>query len=99
MDRLWEAQEIDSALGNAFPLWRGQIWTALRGDGVHALLVPQMFGAEVVEIKTDLDASREMQKNQQQQIANLQNSLDLKENELRNLVCANNFSLGITPEN
>ena len=86
VDQLWEAQDIDTALGNAFPHWRGQIWTALRGDGVHALLVPQMFGAEVVEIKAEMDASRDVQQNQQQQIDNLSGLLQTKEKELSNVI-------------
>ncbi|MDZ7269274.1 MAG: hypothetical protein ONB48_16990 [candidate division KSB1 bacterium] len=55
LDKLWTATEVNHELDRAFPHWAGQFWEATRPDGVHALLAPRFFGAEVAEIKTELD--------------------------------------------
>lgn len=58
LDRLWTADQVNHELDQAFPHWAGQFWEATRSDGVHALIAPRFFGAEVAEIKAEVDKSR-----------------------------------------
>lgn len=58
LDKLWSAESVNHELDQAFPHWAGQFWEASRSDGVHALMAPRFFGAEVVEIKAEVDKSR-----------------------------------------
>lgn len=79
VDTLWEVGAINTALDAAFPHWAGQFRDARRADGVHAILVPQMFGPEVIEIKTELDQSQEVLENKNREIANLEQMLSTRE--------------------
>lgn len=54
IDTLWAASSVITELDNAFPHWQGQFWAATRADGIHGLIAPRFFGAEVVEIKDSL---------------------------------------------
>lgn len=58
LDKLWSAESVNHELDQAFPHWAGQFWEATRADGVHALMAPRFFGAEVAEIKAEVDKSR-----------------------------------------
>ncbi len=58
LDKLWSAESVNHELDQAFPHWAGQFWEATRSDGVHALIAPRLFGAEVAEVKAEVDKSR-----------------------------------------
>lgn len=79
IDTLWQAGSVISELEAAFPNWKGQFWEAFRHDGVHGLIAPRFFGAEVVEIKTELDKSQQEIGLKDSTILNLENNLTLKD--------------------
>ena len=82
IDRLWEATDINRTLGNAFPHWKDQFYEARRADGVHAIIVPQMFGPEVLEINSELGRSEDALKNKDQQIVNLEDRVNVKDQKI-----------------
>lgn len=95
IDTLWTAGGIISELDAAFPHWRGQFWAAIRGDGIHGLIAPQFFGAEVVEIKADLDHRIQQLIIKDSTIANLDSTIFIKDRRIEALVLKAD-SLGAT---
>ena len=85
IDTLWTASGIINELDAAFPHWRGQFWAAIRGDGIHGLIAPQFFGAEVVEIKADLDNRIEQLIIKDSTIANLDSTIFIKDHRIEAL--------------
>ncbi len=85
IDTLWTASGIINELDTAFPHWRGQFWSAIRGDGIHGLIVPQFFGAEVVEIKAELDYKNEEMVVKDSTIANLDSTIFVKDRRIEAL--------------
>ncbi|MFH1943933.1 MAG: hypothetical protein ABIL68_17660 [bacterium] len=79
IDTLWEAGSILTELGAAFPHWKGQFWEATRADGIHGLIAPRFFGAEVVEMKSKLDESLETISIKDSTIASMDHSLRIKD--------------------
>jgi len=85
IDTLWTASGIISELDAAFPHWKGQFWAAIRGDGIHGLIAPQFFGAEVVEIKAELDHNSQQLIIKDSTIANLDSAILLKDHRIEAL--------------
>jgi predicted transcriptional regulator len=85
IDTLWTASGIINELEAAFPHWKGQFWAAIRGDGVHGLIAPQFFGAEVVEIKADLDNRIQQLVIKDSTIANLDSTIFIKDRRIEAL--------------
>src|SRR5574341_1507646 len=83
LDKLWEAKDVIHELDGAFPNWAGQFFTATRHDGVHGLIAPQFFHAEVLEIKTELDTRQKEVALKDSTIASFENSMALKDEEIR----------------
>lgn len=83
IDQLWEAKGVISELDQAFPHWAGQFWEAQRPDGVHGIIAPRFFGAEVAEIKADLDKSEREISIKDSVITNLDSTVALKNEEVR----------------
>lgn len=79
IDTLWEASSVVEELDRAFPHWKGQFREAMRADGIHGLIAPRFFGAEVVEIKTKLDKSQKELYLKDSTITNLNNTLAVKD--------------------
>jgi len=98
IDTLWAASAIISELDGAFPHWKGQFWAAIRGDGIHGLIAPQLFGAEVVEIKTDLDNSIQQLSIKDRTIANRDSTILIKDHRIEALTLKAD-SLRFTYEN
>lgn len=85
IDTLWSASGIINELDAAFPHWRGQFWAAVRGDGIHGLIAPQFFGAEVVEIKAELDHNSQQLVIKDSTIANLDSTIFIKDRRIEAL--------------
>jgi len=85
IDTLWTASGIIGELDAAFPHWKGQFWAAIRGDGVHGLIAPQFFGAEVVEIKAELDHNSQQLIIKDSTIANLDSTILIKDHRIEAL--------------
>ncbi|NUM73497.1 hypothetical protein HUU40_03955 [candidate division KSB1 bacterium] len=83
LDKLWEAKEVTGELDNAFPHWAGQFWDVQRSDGVHGLLAPRFFGAEVAEIKAENDKRGSEIALKDSTIASFNSSMTLKDDEVR----------------
>lgn len=83
LDKLWEAKEVTGELDRAFPHWAGQFWDAQRSDGVHGLLAPRFFGAEVAEIKAENDKRGREIVLKDSTIASYNSSMALKDEEVR----------------
>lgn len=83
LDKVWEAKEVTNELDGAFPHWAGQFWEAQRSDGVHALLAPRFFGAEVAEIKAENDKRGREIVLKDSTITSFNNSMVLKDDEVR----------------
>ena len=98
IDTLWTAKAIISELDNAFPHWKGQFWAAVRGDGIHGLIAPQFFGAEVVEMKANLNHCTQQITIKDSTIANLDNTIFIKDNRIEALTLKSD-SLKSTYEN
>ena len=82
IDTLYEAGSIIHELDNDFPEWRGQIREATRADGVHALIVPRFFGANVVERMAELRNSLEELPIKDEIIANSDSTIRVKNQEV-----------------
>lgn len=78
IDTLWSATSIIRELDAAFPHWRGQFWAAVRNDGIHGIIAPQFFGAEVLEIKAELDHKTQQLMLKDSTIAVLDSTLIIK---------------------
>lgn len=74
LDTLWEGGAVIAELDDYFPSWRGQIREATRGDGVHALIAPRFFGANVAEKMAELTNTTETLRNREAYLANLEAS-------------------------
>jgi predicted nuclease with TOPRIM domain len=83
LDTLWQAGSVIAELDEAFPHWRGQIREATRSDGVHALIAPRFFGADVAETKAKLDKSLQEIQIKDSTIANLDSTLSIKNEEVK----------------
>ncbi|MCK6620853.1 MAG: hypothetical protein HUU32_10475 [Calditrichaceae bacterium] len=83
IDQLWEAKGVIGELDQAFPHWAGQFWEAQRADGVHGIIAPRLFGAEVAEIKADLDKSEREIGIKDSVITNLDSTVALKNEEVK----------------
>ena len=83
LDKLWEAKEVIHELDGAFPNWAGQFFAATRHDGVHGLIAPQFFHAEVLEIKTELDTRQQEVALKDSTIRSFEKSMTLKDEEIR----------------
>lgn len=83
LDKLWEAKEVTGELDSAFPHWAGQFWDAQRSDGVHGLLAPRFFGAEVAEVKAENDKRGREIALKDSTIASFNSSMTLKDEEVR----------------
>jgi DNA repair exonuclease SbcCD ATPase subunit len=86
LDTVWTAGAVINELDSAFPHWKGQIREATREDGVHALIVPRFFGADVAETKIKLDKSEEKMAIKDSTIAVLDSALAIKNAEVQTLV-------------
>jgi predicted nuclease with TOPRIM domain len=86
LDTVWTAGAVINELDSAFPHWKGQIREATRADGVHALIVPRFFGADVAETKTKLDESQEKLANRTRTVAVLDSTLAIKNDEVQTLL-------------
>lgn len=82
IDDLWEADSITNELDAAFPNWKGQFWARKRGDGIHGIIAPQFFGAEVLEIKAKLDSSVQKIDIKNRIIINLDSTIHVKDNQV-----------------
>lgn len=85
IDTLWTANAIINELDSAFPHWKGQFWAALRGDGIHGLIAPRFFGAEVVEMKANFNNCLQQMTIKDSTIANLDNTLLIKDRRIEAL--------------
>jgi hypothetical protein len=82
IDGLWEVTEINRELNDAFPHWKDQFWQAKRPDGIHGIIVPQFFGAEVLEIKNEYDKSSEKLAIKDKEIENFEETLVVKDEKI-----------------
>ena len=85
IDKLWEAGEINAQLDTLFPSWKGQFWAATRSDGIHGIIVPRMFGAEVAEIKTEFDKNEDKMEIKEKEIANYQETMGVKDEKIETI--------------
>ncbi len=85
IDTLWSASSIITELDTAFPHWRGQFWSAVRNDGIHGIIAPQFFGAEVLEIKAELDYKTQQVMLKDSTIATLDSTLIIKDKRIEAL--------------
>ena len=83
IDTLWEFSEVNNELDSAFPEWKGQFWEASRPDGVHSIIVPRFFGADVAEIKREYDKSKEEIAFKDSLIDNFEESLNNKDDQIK----------------
>jgi predicted nuclease with TOPRIM domain len=79
LDKLWTAEEVNHELDQVFPHWAGQFWEATRSDGVHGLIAPRLWGAEVAEIKAELDKRQKEGTLQDSTILSFEKSMKLKD--------------------
>ncbi|MGH7453969.1 MAG: hypothetical protein ACRENG_21640 [bacterium] len=86
LDTLWTAGSVIHELDKAFPHWKGQIREATREDGVHALIAPRFFGADVAETKARFDKSVEELSLKDSTIAVLDSTLAIKNAEVQTLL-------------
>ncbi len=86
LDSVWEAGAVIAEVEAAYPHWRGQIREATRADGVHGLLAPRFFGADAAETKIKLDRSGKEIAVKDSVIANLDQTLSVKDEQVRTLM-------------
>jgi len=79
LDKMWTAGEINHELDQAFPEWAGQFWDAKRSDGVHAIIAPRLWGAQVAEMKAEIDARQEEGELQTRSLSSFEESTQIQD--------------------
>jgi chromosome segregation ATPase len=83
LDKMWTAGEINHELDQAFPEWAGQFWEAQRSDGVHAIIAPRLWGAQVAEVIADMKKSEQEGDIRERSLATFEESTQLQDSTIK----------------